>query len=321
MQFEAQDLRLLYRNMVRGRRYDEGLVELFAKGSVAGMWHSGVGHEATQAGAATFLMGKDWLGITHRGITAGLSKGLDPRKWLAESMGLAAGYGGGKGRKCADREKGVLPSGGTIGSCFPIAAGAAIAAKRLGQGQVVLCLFGDGASQRGTLHECFNLAAVWKLPVVWVCENNLFSITTRIDNAMAARNIADLASGYNMPGVSVDGQDVLAVAEAVTAAIERARHGEGPSLVECKTYRYREHGEGDIPTPYRTREEVERWKGRDPIQLFRTYLTKNGLASQNELDAVEHQIAAEVEEACRWVLQTPSPDPKEAFTHLYLEPA
>ena len=161
MSFSRNDLILLYRNMVRGRKFDEALVELFAKGHVAGMWHSGIGQEAVEAGAASFLRPGDWLSITHRGVTAALTKGLSPEKWLAESLGRAQGTGGGKARKVVDRANGLLPGGGTIGSCFPIAAGAGVAAKHLGDGRVVVCLFGDGAAQRGTLHECMNLASVW----------------------------------------------------------------------------------------------------------------------------------------------------------------
>jgi len=319
MEFSREDLLTLYRNMVRGRRFDESLVELFAKGNVAGMWHSGIGQEAVGAGAATFLRQDDWLAITHRGITAGLAKGLDPEKWLAESLGRAGGTGGGKSRKCADRHHGILPSGGTIGSCFPIAAGAGVAVKRLGGDQAVVCLFGDGAAGRGTLHECMNLAAVWRLPVVWVCENNLYSITTHVKRALAAEHVADLAHGYGMPGVSVDGQDVMAIADAVQRAVERARRGEGPSLVECRTYRYREHGEGDIPTPYRAKEEVESWKKRDPIRLLHSRMLDEGMAGEQEIGAVDREVEDEVVMVVHRVMESPWPDVKEAFTNLYLD--
>ena len=309
---------LLYRNMLRGRRFDEALVELHAKGHVPGMWHSGIGQEATEAGAATFLREDDWLGCMHRGITAGLAKGLDAKKWLAEHLGRATGFAKGKGgHNCADREHGLTPFGLIMGGWLPIAAGAGIAAKRTGKDQVVVCLFGDGSAQRGTLHECMNLAAVWKLPVVWVCENNFFSITTHVKNAIAAERISDLAYAYRMPGATVDGQDVTAVTQAVLDGVTRARKGEGPSLVECRTYRFREHGEGDIPTPYRTREEVAAWKKRDPIQLFLKHPRLTGVCDADRLEEIDREISAEVDEAVRWAMESPWPQKEEALTDLY----
>lgn len=288
----------LMRNMLIGRKFDEALIEVFAK-EPEGMWHSGLGHEAVGAGVGSFLRKKDKLSITHRGITEGFSKGLPPRDWLASRMGRASGFA----KRSA--EWGILPRSGTIGGCFPIATGAAIALKNLGMDNVVVCLFGDGASQRGTMHESMNMAAAWKLPVVWVCENNLYSITTRITKAMASEDIVNFAHGYNMPGVSVDGQDVIAVAEAVTQAVDRARAGEGPSLIECKTYRYREHGEGDIPTPYRTREEVKEWKARDPIKLFHIRMIDEQWATEDQITGLETEIEIEVESAIAWVKAQP----------------
>jgi TPP-dependent pyruvate/acetoin dehydrogenase alpha subunit len=309
---------LLYRNMQRGRRFDEAMIELFAKGHIPGMWHSGIGQEATEAGAATFLREDDWLVCMHRGVTASLAKGLDPKKWLAEHLGRATGYAKGKGgHNCADREHGVTPFGLIMGGWLPIAAGAAIAAKRAGKNQVVVCLFGDGSAQRGTLHECMNLAAVWKLPLVWVCENNFFSITTHVKNAMAAAKISDLAYAYQMPGSTVDGQDAIAVAQAVLDGVARARKGDGPSLVECQTYRFREHGEGDIPTPYRTREEVLAWKKRDPVQMFREQLRLSGARDAKRLEGIDREISVEVDEAVRWAMESPWPQVGEALTDLY----
>ena len=320
LEFTNNDLILLYRNMVRGRKYDQALSKMVNKGQVPGMWHSGIGHEAVGAGLATFLRQDDWLAGTHRGITFGLSKGMDARMWLAEHLGRATGYAKGKGgHHCADKEHGILVGGGTIGSCFPIAAGAGVAAKHAGENQVVVCLFGDGAAQRGTLHESMNLAGVWNLPVVWVCENNLYSITTHVRDALAAPDVADLAHGYNMPGAIVDGQDVLAVAEAVMDAVERARDDKGPSLIECKTYRLREHGEGDPIVPYRSREEVKEWRKRDPVKLFRAHLLQEAVATKEELDAIDAEIAAEVAETSEWALASPWPEVEEAFTDLYAD--
>ncbi len=196
---------LLMRDMLVGRKYDEAMIEIFAK-EPAGMWHSGIGHEAVGAGVGSLLRKEDKLSVTHRGLTEGFSKGLPGRDWLASRLGRVSDYAK------VSAERGILPRGGTIGSCFPIATGAAIALKNLGTDNVVVCLFGDGASHRGTMHESMNMAAAWKLPVIWVCENNLYSITTPITKAMASEDIVNFAHGYKMPGLSVDGQDVIAVA-------------------------------------------------------------------------------------------------------------
>lgn len=318
MDFSSDTLQVLYFNMVRGRKFDEAVNELCRKSIMPGMWHSGIGHEATQAGAAGFLRPEDWLGITHRGITAALAKGLDARMWMAETLARASGYGKGKGRKAADRNVGVLPGGGTIGSVFPIAAGAGIAAKHADQGQVVVCLFGDGAAQRGTLHESMNMASVWKLPVIWVCENNLYYITTHVQDAMAVEDIADLAASYDMPGIVVDGQDVIAVSQAVLEAIRRARKGAGPSLIECKTYRFREHGEFDIDGGYRPKEEVDSWRKRDPIDLFRRRLLEDRSISGADLDKVDEEIDREVAAVIQWALESPEPKAEEAFRGVFM---
>jgi TPP-dependent pyruvate/acetoin dehydrogenase alpha subunit len=321
MKFSKEDKILLYRNLVRGRKYDEELVELFSKVKVPGMWHSGLGQEAVGAGAATFLREGDWLYPSHRGYTFGLARGVDGKRWIADHLGRAGGFSRGKGAHyIAPKGSGILPFGGTIGSAFPISAGAGISAKRLGKSQVVVCLFGDGAAQRGTLHESFNLAGAWKLPIVWVCENNMYSITTNQSSVMAVDDIAKLAGGYDMPGVVVDGQDVIAVADAVMEGVERARAGKGPSLVECKTYRYRNHGEGDaFPTNYRTKEEEEEWKRRDPIKIFHQRLLDEGVATEDELDTIDAEIADEVAEASKWAQESPWPKVEVAFSNLFAE--
>jgi pyruvate dehydrogenase E1 component alpha subunit len=307
MQITKEVRQTLMRNMLIGRKFDEAMIEVFAK-EPEGMWHSGLGHEAVGAGVGSFLRKEDKLTITHRGLTEGFSKGLPPRTWLASRLGRESGYAE------VGAEWGILPRSGTIGGSFPIATGAAIALKNLGTDNVVVSLFGDGASQRGTMHESMNMASAWKLPVVWVCENNLYSITTRITTAMASEDIVNFAHGYNMPGLAVDGQDVLAVMEAVTEAVNRARAGDGPSLIECKTYRFREHGEGDIPTPYRTREEVKEWKARDPINLFRTRMIGENWATEDEITSLEAEIESEVESAIAWARAQPEAKKKLSLT-------
>jgi TPP-dependent pyruvate/acetoin dehydrogenase alpha subunit len=298
MEITNEVCRTLMRNMLIGRKYDEAMIEMFAK-SPAGMWHSGIGHEGVGAGVGSFLRKEDKLSITHRGLTEGFSKGLPGRNWLASRFGRMSDFAN------VSAEWGILPRSGTIGGGFPIATGAAIALKNLGTDNVVVCLFGDGASHRGTMHESMNMAAAWKLPVIWVCENNLYSITTPISKAMASEDIVNFAHGYKMPGLSVDGQDVIAVAEAVMDAVKNARAGNGPSLIECKTYRYREHGEGDIPTPYRTRDEVKQWKARDPINLFRARMIDEGWGTDDEIKGLEQKVEQDVESALNWAKEQP----------------
>jgi pyruvate dehydrogenase E1 component alpha subunit len=310
----------MYRNMVRGRKYDQALIEMCAKSQVPGMWHSGIGHEAVHVGISTFLRQDDWLGLTHRGVTAGLAKGLDAGMFLAEHLGRAGGYAKGKGGHfCGDREHGLLPVTMTIGGSFPIATGAGIAAKNEGKGKVVVSLFGEGAAQRGTLHESMNMASVWNLPVVWVCENNQYFITTHAKDSLATGSVVDFASGYGMPGLTVDGMDALKVTETVMEAVERARDGGGPSLIECNTYRFREHGEFDIPTDYRTKDEVKEWRELDPIKLFRERLIGEGAASEGELDVIDGELDLEVKETTAWALASPEPHAEEAFTDLYAD--
>ena len=204
-----------------------------------------------------------------------------------------------------------------------MAAGAALASKLRGEDKVVIPFFGDGASNEGACHESMNLASVWKLPVVFVCENNQYAVTTRFDTTVAVENIADRASAYNMPGVLVDGQDVIAVYEAVREAVARARSGQGPSLIEARTYRYREHAEGMsriVREPYRTEEEVEQWKRRDPIAIHRARLLEQGIATEEELTRLDSEARAAIEGALEFARQSPYPDPAELFDDLFTNP-
>jgi TPP-dependent pyruvate/acetoin dehydrogenase alpha subunit len=232
---------------------------------------------------------------------------------------MAGGIAGFHG---VDAEHGIFGAGGTIGSQFPVSTGWALAAKKNGRGQVTICGFGDGSSNRGTLHEAMNLAAIWKLPIVWVCENNLYAQFMPLKDAYPREDIADLAAGYNMPGVIVDGQDVIAVHEAVQAAVERARAGEGPSLIECKTYRYREHSEGsaDIAhTDPRPAEEIESWKKRDPIKLFQKQLLEQGVLTEADVERIEAEVTAETAEIEKFALESPVPDPDILQKALYAD--
>ncbi len=315
MKLGKKELILLYTNMLRARRADERVVKALQEGKVVSFYHSGQGSEAVGVGVATFLRNDDFIYPHHRGhgLAYTLSKGCSLRAFMAEHYGKATGMTGGvAGFHGVDVEHGVYGSAGTIGSQFPVSMGWALAAKKNKREQVVLACFGDGSSNRGTLHEAMNLAAVWKLPIVWLCENNLYAQWMPVKDAYPREDIADLAHGYNMPGIVVDGQDVIAVHEAVDAAVERARRGEGPSLIECKTYRYRGHSEGspDIAhTDPRPAAEIEAWKKRDPIKLFQEKLLKEGILTAEDVDRIEKEVMAEVDDADKFAMESPRPDP------------
>ncbi|KPJ54103.1 MAG: hypothetical protein AMJ37_00840 [Dehalococcoidia bacterium DG_18] len=325
MTLEKEQLIKLYTNLVRARKLDELAVRALGEGKIIGFFHSGQGEEAVGVGGCTFLRKDDYIYPHHRGhgLAHIISKGVSPKGFFAEhfgkATGLARGIGGFHG---SDPEFGVFGGAGTIGSQFPVSVGWGLAAKKRGKGQVVVCFFGDGSSNRGTLHEAMNLASVWKLPIVWLCENNQYAQFMPIKDAYAREDIADLAAGYGMPGVVVDGQDVIAVHEAVQAAVERARAGEGPSLVECKTYRFRAHVEGVadfVHGDMRPQEEIEAWKQRDPIKLFEEKLLEQGVLTQEDVDRINRETEAEVEEAERFALESPVPDPAILDKALYAD--
>lgn len=325
MTLEKEQLVRLYTNMVRARKFDEAVVKGIAEGKTVAFFHSGQGEEAVGVGGCTFLRQDDYIYPHHRGhgVAHITSKGMSPKSFLAEHFGKATGSVGGiAGFHAAEPEVGIMGSAGTIGSQFPVSLGWGLAAKKRGKGQVVVCFFGDGSSNRGTLHEAMNAASVWKLPIVWVCHNNLYAQFMPIKDAYAKENIADLAAGYGMPAAVVDGQDVVAVHEAVQAAVDRARAGDGPSLVECKTYRYRSHVEGvpDIAhAEPRPPQEVEAWKQRDPIKLFGEKLVKEGVLSQSDIEGIEQEVASEVEAAERFAMDSPAPDPAILDRALYAD--
>jgi len=323
MQLEKDQLIHLYRTMLLARRVDETIVKGLLEGKVPSFFHSGQGEEAVGVGGASFLHEDDYLWMQHRGhgIAHILAKGGSAAQFIAEHYGKIAGScrGISASHPCQP-EIGILGYAGTIGSAFPITLGWAVAAKKRGKGQVVLCFFGDGASNRGTLHEAMNLATMWKLPIVYVCHNNLYAQYTPIKDAYPREDIADLAGSYGIPGVIVDGQDVIAVHEAVQAAVARARSGEGPSLVECKTYRYRAHSEGVPDVAHadpRSPEELEAWKKRDPIKLFGEALLSQNVLSQADLDRIDAEVKAEVETAEKAAVESPVLDPAILETLVY----
>jgi TPP-dependent pyruvate/acetoin dehydrogenase alpha subunit len=305
----------LYRNMVRSRAFEELAVSLVYEGKIPCSWMSGIGQEAI-VGAVDQTGPADYITYTHRGAYCFMCRGTDPGRLLAELCGKRTGYCKGKGgRHVADLEHGLVGKSGTIGGHAPIAVGLATAVQIRGGDQIVVSFFGDGTSNRGTTHESLNMAATWKLPIVWVCENNSYSGLSPTSMTAAVTDIAVIAASYGMPGASVDGNDVLAVFEATGQAIDRARAGQGPSLVELKTYRVRAFAEGVVDT--REPQEVETWKARDPIQAFRGRLLERGILTEETAARIQEEAQQEMQVAKTFAEESPFPDPEEAFEDLY----
>lgn len=323
MKLEKEQLITLYRHMVRVRKLDETITHALYTGTLPGFYHPQIGQEAVGVGACSFLRKDDYLFYTHRGHGIGkvLPKGVEPRRILAEHYGRASGCCGGlSGFHTADMSLGIPGISGTIGPEFVLSAGFGYAAKMRGQGQIVMCIQGEGATGRGTFHEGMLMSANWKLPVVWVIENNLYMVTTPVSELYPKENFADLAFGYGIPSEIVDGQDVLCVYEAVQKAIDRARAGDGPSLIECKTYRIPPHALGlpDIKTAKpRPQDEIEPWKKRDPILLFGEKLLREGILTEVFIDQIDREATAEMEEANRFAMASPNPSPEILDTALY----
>jgi len=310
----------LFYKLLLVRRFEEKVLEMFAYGKLAGtMFHVCIGQEAVAVGACSALDERDYLVSTHRGHGHFIMRGGDLKRMMAELYGKATGYCKGKGGSMhiADFSIGMLGANGVVGGSLPIAAGAALAISMLDQKRVTVAFFGDGASNRGTFHESANLASVWKLPVIFLCENNQYASTTPYKTTTSVEDIADRAHGYSMPGVAVDGNDVFAVYEAAKAAIERARNGGGPSLLEAKTYRVKGHFVGD-PELYRSKEEVEEiFKKRDPISRFEKQVLNEGLLSQKKLDDIKLEAQEVIDNALAFAKASPEPDPSELLSDVY----
>ncbi|MCX7803727.1 MAG: dehydrogenase E1 component subunit alpha/beta [Planctomycetota bacterium] len=311
----------LYRTMLTIRLVEEQLVRAHQRGLVPGACHAYIGQEAVAAGVCSCLRPTDVVFSTHRGHGHALAKGVAPRSLIAEVLGRATGCSGGRGGSMHifAPEVGMMGTSGIVGPCILQAAGAAYAFKLDGSDRVSVAFFGDGASNNGAFHEGLNMAGIWKLPVVFVCENNLYATEVPIAYSGANPNIAERATAYNLPGVSVDGNDVLAVRGAAEEAVRRARSGGGPTLIECRTYRTRPHGEGMGDFTYRTREEVDAWKARCPVQGFRRRLLLEKIATEEEIAVVEDGIRRAVAEAMVAAESDPLPDPSDALRHVYDE--
>jgi pyruvate dehydrogenase E1 component alpha subunit len=306
--------------MVTIRSFEQKLQELSKKGILRGSIHFCIGQEAVAAGVCAALEPTDCITSTHRGHGHAIAKGARVGPMFAELLGKATGYCKGKGGSMhiADLDLGHLGANGIVGGGLPIATGAALGYQQLGLPRVAVAFFGDGAINEGTFHESLNLTALWRLPVVFVCENNQFGMTTPLAEASAQPDLAKRAVAYNIPGVKADGMDVREVRRVAAEAVARARAGEGPTLVVLETYRFEGHYVGD-PIVYRTKEETEAWKARDPILRQREYLLKAGLATPAELDRIQADIAREMEEGVLFALNSPDPDPSELFTDVYSE--
>jgi pyruvate dehydrogenase E1 component alpha subunit len=309
----------LYATMKKIRLFEEKVAELFAEGKLPGFVHLYAGEEAIGVGVCAHLTDRDYITSTHRGHGHCIAKGVEINSMMAEVYGKTTGSCKGKGGSMhiADVDKGMLGANGIVGAGGPLACGSGLMAKTLGTDQVTVCFFGDGAAEQGTMHEAMNLACCWNLPVVFVCENNGYAETTPWGYHCAAKSIADRAAAYDMPGISVDGTDFFAVYEAAEEAIGRARRGDGPSLMECRGFRYFGHFEGDAML-YVTEEEKERNRARDPIENVKKRAIERGLVTAAQLAEVDAQAAAIVEEAVKFAEESSWPKPEEVLTDVYV---
>ncbi|MGI9503224.1 MAG: thiamine pyrophosphate-dependent dehydrogenase E1 component subunit alpha [Geminicoccaceae bacterium] len=320
-QYTPDALKGALRNMHLIRKFEEGAEDSYTRGLIHGTMHLSIGQEASAVGACMALTDADKITSTHRGHGHCIAKGADVGKMFAEFFGKETGYCKGRGGSMhiADVEKGNLGANGIVGGGMPIAVGAALSAKRLGTDNVVLCFFGDGANNEGAFHEALNMASIWKLPVIFYCENNKYGMSVSVERSTAVSSVADRASAYAMPGRSMDGNDFSAVAEAVEEATARARAGEGPSLIEAVTYRWRGHSKSDR-NRYRTKEEIQAWIERDPIKRMANLLIDHGLLSEDEAAAIEQEAALEIDAAINFAKASDAPDITSVSRDVYARP-
>ena len=309
------------RQMVLIRRFEEGAEQAYMRGLVHGTMHLSIGQEASAVGVGINLGAADCITSTHRGHGHCIAKGAEPKYMFAEFFGKDTGYCRGRGGSMhiADVAGGNLGANGIVGGGIPIAVGAALALKQMKKPNVVICFFGDGANNEGAFHEGLNMAAIWKLPVVFVCENNQYGMSTSTERSTAVKKIATRALAYDMPGLTIDGNSFADVAEAAHAAIERARAGGGPTLIECLTYRHRGHSKSDR-NRYRTKEEIESWVERDPIVLLEQDLLRHGMIEQHEVDELVKSVEKEIEDAVEFAKDSPAPDISSLTDFVYAAP-
>jgi len=321
---DADLARKLLRDMILIRRFEEKAAEAYALGKIGGFLHLSIGEEAVAAGTTSALRPDDYVISTYREHGHCLVKGSDPRRVMAELFGRVDGLSKGKGGSMHlfDKEHNFLGGHAIVGAHLPLAAGVGFAIKYRGGDQVIVCYFGDGAVPEGEFHEALNLASLWKLPVVWICENNRYAMGTSLERALAQTEIYKFGQAYGIPCEPVDGMDVLSVRDAVGRAVDRARHDKMPTLLEARTYRFRGHSMRDpAGAVYRTKEEVEREKLRDPILLFRDRALKAGALSEDDAKKIEKDVNDLVDEAVAFADASPEPAPSELFTDIFKEPA
>jgi TPP-dependent pyruvate/acetoin dehydrogenase alpha subunit len=313
----------LYRTMVLIRQFELKAKEVFRSGRMPGFIHVYVGEEAVAAGVCAQLRIDDYVASTHRGHGHALAKGISSREAMAELIGVTTGCSGGRGgtMHLYDPTVGFLGSNGVVPPGILIAAGAALSAKLKGTDKVSVAFFGDGGSNNGAFHEGLNMAATWDLPVIFVCENNLYATEMSFDKATKNTNVASRAAAYGIPGIQVDGNNVLEVYERAGEAVTRARRGEGPTLLECLTCRWFGHHEGDPGISYRTKEEIAHWKRRDPVRRLQDEAIAQKLATQADFAEIEEEIQKELEEATEYALSSPLEDEATALDHVFYSPA
>lgn len=316
-QYSKELLLDMYENMLRIRKFEVKLTDCFTKGMLAGNIHTSIGQEASAVGACKALEKRDFITTTHRGHGHCIVKGAKTDIMMAELFGKVTGYCRGKGGSMhvADVSLGILGANGIVGAGIPIATGSGLTSKIRNTDEVTMAFFGDAASNHGTFHEAINMAAAWKLPVVYLCENNQYGVSVNINTVTNTDSIAVRAKAYNIPGVTVDGNDPLAVYEAVKEAVQYAREGNGPSIVECMTFRMRGHYEGD-PASYRSKEVTEEWRKKDPIDAFRAYLLNESI-DEKELIGLEEAMDKEIEAAYEFAMSSSYPDPSEVTSDVY----
>jgi len=318
MTLSLNEMLQMYSQMLKLRRFEEGIADLYHKGKVPSSAHLYIGQEAVAVGVCSNLRKDDYVLTTHRGHAHNLAKGADMKKLAAEILGKATGLCKGKGgsMRATSFADGVIYSCSIVGANIPIAVGVGLSIRHRARDQIVVCFFGEGAANIGDFHEGMNLAGLWRLPVVYVCENNQYALSVSQTRSTLTENIAARAAAYAIPSIVVDGNDVAVVYEAARKAVDDARKGLGPTLIECKTYRWLGHHAGDPGFDYRTKEEVEAWKKLCPVKRFRELLLSKGVLEE-DLGSIEAEVEATVAEAMTFALESPYTSPEELLKDVY----
>jgi len=308
----------MYCCMVRIRRFEEEVERLFLEGEIPGFTHLSIGQEAVAVGSCLALQEDDYITSCHRGHHYAIAKGMELAPMMAELFGKKTGFQSGKGGSMhvSDFDKGMLGGYAIVGGGIPVAAGAALACQMKKLNKIVATFFGDGGINTGAFHEALNVAAVWNLPILFICDNNRWAVSTSIESAVKLKRLSDRAAGYGIPGVTVDGNDVLEVWEAVNKAASRARQGKGPTLIEAQTYRMRGHFIGD-PQHTVPREELEQWKKRCPIKRFGAELMRQGILSKEKVELIREEIEKDIQKAIAFARESPFPERDAAFKDVY----